>query len=74
MKVLNIHERTLNAPVALAGTLIDSLSSNDDRLWSHDSWPPMRFDQPLGIGAAGGHGPVRYSLRGRWHSVRCTTR
>lgn len=62
MKVLNIHERTLHVPPALAGTLIDSLSSNDDRLWPHDSWPPMRFDRPLGIGATGGHGPVRYRI------------
>jgi hypothetical protein len=25
-------------------------------------WPPIRFDRPLGVGAQGGHGFVRYSV------------
>jgi hypothetical protein len=58
MKVLNIHERFLKNG-KMAGKLIDLLASRDDRLWPR-SWPPMKFDRPLGVGAAGGHGPVRY--------------
>ncbi|RPI72005.1 MAG: SRPBCC family protein [Desulfobacteraceae bacterium] len=60
MKVLNIHERVLNAPMALVGKLIDGLASPDDKLWPHDRWSPMKFDRPLSSGARGGHGPIRY--------------
>lgn len=59
MRVLNVHERELRAGEQEAGRLIDSLASPDDALWPR-SWPPMRFDRPLGVGADGGHGPIRY--------------
>ncbi|MBB5911700.1 hypothetical protein BJY24_000567 [Nocardia transvalensis] len=36
----------------------------------------MRFDRPLGVGAVGGHGPVRYTveeyLPGHWIRLRFT--
>jgi hypothetical protein len=60
MKVINIHERELEANHEQVGALIDSLSSKDDRLWPNHSWPRMKFDRPLSIGADGGHGPIRY--------------
>jgi hypothetical protein len=60
MKIINIHERILNASVETVGQLIDGLASDDDRLWPHDRWPAMRFDRPLGVGASGGHGPIGY--------------
>lgn len=44
----------------MVGELLDSLSTRQDRLWPRGQWPPMRLDKPLGIGASGGHGPVRY--------------
>ncbi len=56
----NTHERLLSAPLAVAGELIDRLSSEADALWPRESWPPLRFDGPLAVGARGGHGPVRY--------------
>lgn len=62
MAVLNIHTRRVPGTVAEAGALLDSLASEDDRLWPGRRWPPMRFDRPLGAGAAGGHGPVRYTV------------
>jgi hypothetical protein len=62
MRVLNIHQRELQAPTAQVGALIDSLASKADRLWPKHSWPAMRFDRPLGIGADGGHGPIRYRV------------
>lgn len=62
MKVRNVHERTFDAPASRVGGLIDSLSSESDRLWPHGTWPAMRFDGPLAIGAKGGHGPVRYVI------------
>lgn len=62
MDVHNVHERLLPVTEREAGALIDGLASDDDRLWPHGSWPPMVFDRPLGPGAAGGHGPIRYSV------------
>jgi hypothetical protein len=60
MKVLNIHERMLNASPAEVGSLIDSLASDNDILWPKHSWPRMEFDRPLSVDATGGHGPIRY--------------
>jgi hypothetical protein len=62
MLVRNLHEREFPLPLATVGALIDSLASCDDRLWSSDKWPPMRFDRSLAVGAVGGHGPIRYSV------------
>ncbi len=62
MYVRNIHERAFDLPLASVGSLIDSLASNDDRLWPKDRWPAMHFDRALGVGALGGHGPIRYSI------------
>ena len=58
MKIQNVHERVIPSENA---ALIDTLSSKDDRVWPAD-WPPMEFDRPLGVGAIGGHGPVRYRV------------
>jgi hypothetical protein len=62
MQVRNVHERRFTYPPATVGALIDSLASDNDRLWPSGKWPPMRFDRPLAVGAIGGHGPVRYSV------------
>ena len=58
--VRNVHERLISMPLTAAGELIDKLASRDDVLWPRDAWPAMKFDRPLGVGARGGHGPVRY--------------
>lgn len=60
MKVVNLHERKLQASVVKVGELLDTLSSPHDQLWPRRQWPAMRLDRPLGIGADGGHGPIRY--------------
>ncbi|WP_313954106.1 SRPBCC family protein, partial [Accumulibacter sp.] len=62
MQVLNIHEREISVSAAELGALLNSLSSASDALWPRLMWPPMRFDRPLGVGASGGHGPVRYAV------------
>ncbi len=70
MGVVNVHTRWLPVSTAEAGALIDSLAGSDDRLWPTGEWPPMEFDRPLGVGAVGGHGPVRYTVQhyvpGEW--------
>ena len=58
MRIKNVHERVV--PTEAAG-LIDTLSADEDRLWP-EGWPPMKLDRPLGVGAKGGHGPVRYEV------------
>lgn len=60
MRVLNVHERELQASPDRVGALVDSLASRDDSLWPRFAWPQMKFDRPLGVGARGGHGPIRY--------------
>jgi hypothetical protein len=62
MRVRNVHERVLDAPASRIGVLLDSLASSDDLLWPHHLWPAMKFDRPLGKGAMGGHGPIRYTV------------
>ena len=62
MRATSIHRRHIQAPVEAIGALIDGLASADDRLWPGGRWPPMRFDRPLGTGADGGHGFIRYDV------------
>jgi hypothetical protein len=62
MGVYNVHERLLAAPQSEVGALLDGLASGADRLWPHRDWPRMEFDRALGVGAVGGHGPVRYTV------------
>ncbi|MER7754107.1 SRPBCC family protein [Kitasatospora sp. NPDC097643] len=64
MAVLNIHERVIPATPEEVGALVDGLAGPDDRLWPAARWPRMRLDAPLGPGAAGGHGPIRYTVVG----------
>lgn len=60
MQVMNIHQRQFSSNSEQVWALIESLSSPGDRLWPRHAWPKMEFDRPLGVGAIGGHGPVRY--------------
>ncbi|HPF36648.1 MAG TPA: SRPBCC family protein [Candidatus Krumholzibacteria bacterium] len=60
MHVTNIHHRDLPAPPTQIGALLDTLASPQDGLWPRRLWPRMAFDRPLGVGADGGHGPIRY--------------
>lgn len=72
MKVTNVHQRLLHASPQQAGALIDQLASPHDVLWPHENWPRIRFDRPLGVGASGGHGPIRYVVEAYTpgHSIR----
>ena len=72
MKVTNVHQRLLPVPPERTGALIDTLASAHDKLWPRMHWPRMVLDAPLGAGAAGGHGPIRYVVEAfePGHSVR----
>lgn len=62
MRVVNIHERLFRSSPEQAARLLDALSSPNDVLWPSTHWPRMRLDGPLRVGAAGGHGPIRYAV------------
>jgi hypothetical protein len=79
MAVRNVHERLLRGvPAEQVGALVDGLAGPDDRLWPGRHWPAMRLHGPLAIGAAGGHGPIRYTVEeyvaGRWARFRFDNR
>jgi hypothetical protein len=59
---VNVHQRLLHASPERVGALIDALASPADKLWAGGAWPRMRLDRPLGVGARGGHGPIRYDV------------
>lgn len=60
----NVHAREIGAPAPVVGEILDSVGSGHDRLWATDIWlaEPVVFDRPLGVGATGGHGSIRYSV------------
>jgi hypothetical protein len=74
MRVRNVHQRFLAVPPERLAPLFDSLSSRNDRLWPLEQWPRMRLDRPLGVGASGGHGPIRYDVENYEPGKRVTFR
>jgi len=62
MKIDNRHERSFRTEADSLGSILDTLSGPDDRLWPRDTWPPMHFDTSLKPGARGGHGVVGYEV------------
>jgi Protein of unknown function (DUF3995) len=64
MRIRNVHSRELTAPVERAWELVAGLASDRDELWPIERWPtiPIEFDRPLGPGAKGGHGLIRYDV------------
>jgi hypothetical protein len=64
MRITSTHARTIDAAPDAVGALLDDLASERDVLWPAERWPttPIAFDRPLAVGAAGGHGLVRYRV------------
>jgi hypothetical protein len=60
MKITNKHARTIDKPIKEVADLLSSLSSNNDQLWPHERWAPMKLDRELAEEATGGHGPIQY--------------
>ncbi|PSL58012.1 hypothetical protein B0I31_101227 [Saccharothrix carnea] len=48
----NVHTRLFPDSEGLVDRIVE--------LWPSDRWPPLVLDRPLGVGADGGHGFVRY--------------
>ena len=62
MKVLNTHQRILNQPKNKVVAFLETLSTENDKIWPKEKWPPMKFNDGIKVGAKGGHGPIRYSV------------
>lgn len=62
MNVINVHQRRLLTSPEDAWRLIANLGSPHEILWPR-RWPAMRFDRPLGLGAAGGHAFIGYYVQ-----------
>jgi hypothetical protein len=64
MRIHNVHSRDLPVPAERAWELVAALASEHDELWPTERWPtmPLEFDRPLGPGARGGHGLIRYDV------------
>lgn len=60
--VRNVHERMVAAPIERVGPLLDRLGGSRDVLWPTPAWQPMVLDGPVAVGAAGGHGSIRYQI------------
>lgn len=58
----NVHERLIDAPADVVGALLEELGQDGDRIWPSPAWVAMRLDRPIGVGADGGHGPIRYRV------------
>ncbi|TQK49892.1 hypothetical protein FBY35_0174 [Streptomyces sp. SLBN-118] len=58
----NIQRRTIDAPAVDVGTLLDLLSTRQDRIWPVPAWSPLHLDAGLAVGSRGGHGRIRYSV------------
>ncbi|MEM1216613.1 MAG: hypothetical protein AAGJ82_13050 [Bacteroidota bacterium] len=62
MKVLNIHQRTIDQPIEKVAALFKTLATENDNIWPWEKWPKMKFSTGIKIGAQGGHGPIRYAV------------
>lgn len=62
MKVVNIHQRTIDQPKEKIVSLIETLSTKEDKVWPKEQWPKMRLNKGLVVGSKGGHGPIGYTI------------
>ncbi len=62
MKVINIHKRVLNQPRSRITELLETLATDDDKIWPKEKWPTMKFKDGIKIGSKGGHGPIKYCI------------
>ncbi|MFF0624247.1 DUF2867 domain-containing protein [Streptomyces sp. NPDC004296] len=60
--VRDTHARTVQAPADAVGALLDQVGGESDPFFPAPAWPPLRLDRPLGVGADGGHGRIRYHV------------
>jgi hypothetical protein len=57
----NVHQRELRTTEARLGELLGEIGGPADPFWPR-RWPRLELDRPLGVGADGGHGRIRYTV------------
>lgn len=62
MKVLNIHQRTINQSRVKVLEIVRTLATKNDKVWPKAYWPKMYLDNGLQVGSKGGHGFIKYSV------------
>ncbi len=62
MQIINIHRRQIAKPRNEVANLMLSLATENDQVWPHELWVPIRFQTDLEVGAQGGHGPIKYTI------------
>jgi len=62
MKIDSLHERSFQVEADKLGSILNTLSGSEDRLWPRETWPPILLDGCVAAGAKGGHGAVRYAV------------
>jgi len=60
MKIVNVHQRLLNASPARVAAVLSTFGQPNDQVWPRAHWPRAVLDGPLAVGAKGGHGPIPY--------------
>ena len=58
----NVHERHIRASAKRVGAVLETLATDDDRLWPGTAWAPMVLDRGLEPGSRGGHDGIRYTV------------
>ena len=62
MKVLNVHSRVIECQKSQIDQLLETLTSQEDKVWPSEQWPKMFFKDGFKLGSKGGHGPIRYTI------------
>jgi hypothetical protein len=62
MKIINIHQRTINQPKVEIEKLFKTLATKNDLVVDTAKWPPMILDNGIQVGSKGGHGPMKYTV------------
>jgi len=62
MKVINVHKRLINRPKENVSRLLETLATQNDKIWPNNKWPAIRFNDGLKMGSKGGHGIIRYTI------------
>jgi Protein of unknown function (DUF3995) len=60
--IRNVHSRRFMVTAEQLGRVFDTLAGDNDLVWPAWRWEPLRMDNGLQVGSAGGHGSIRYRV------------
>jgi hypothetical protein len=62
VKMSNVHKRTIAAPAARVGALLDTFASVDDKFRPHENWPRVKFNLRCRSGPRGDTAAADYGF------------